>query len=60
MVTQGGLLKNEMIKINCPRCGAVIYGKPVCNYDERGNLIQLIDLSCTCGYGRIHDPRMKL
>jgi hypothetical protein len=45
--------------IICPQCGAKIYGKPFCDYDGNGNLVQLIDFSCTCGYGRIKNPRLK-
>lgn len=49
-----------MEKIICPQCGAEIYGKYFCKYDGDGNLVQLIDFSCTCGFGRIKDPRLSL
>ena len=48
-----------MKTIVCPKCGTKVYGKPFCDYDDKGNLIQLIDFSCsTCGLGWIHNPKI--
>lgn len=49
---------NIMNTIICPHCGAQILGKPKCERDEHGNLYQIIDYTCSCGYGRIDNPNM--
>lgn len=46
-------------KINCPQCGREIIGRSFCDYDGNGNLVQLIDFTCTCGFARIKDPKLR-
>ena len=45
-------------KTKCPQCGAQILGKPRCERDEHGNLYQIIDYTCPCGYAWICNPDM--
>lgn len=44
--------------IKCPRCGTQILGIPRCERDEHGNLYQIIDYTCSCGYGWIYNPNL--
>lgn len=49
-----------MEKKLCPKCGTEIIGKPFYSHDDQGNVIQLIDFSCACGYGRIKNPEANI
>lgn len=45
-------------KITCPQCGTQILGKTRCERDEHGNLYQIIDYTCSCGFGWICNPNI--
>lgn len=49
-----------MERKKCQKCGNEIIGKPFCDYDDKGNVIQLINFSCACGYGEIKNPEARI
>ena len=49
-----------MEKIICEKCGNEIIGRPIGDYDDKGDAIQLIDFTCPCGFWKIKNPKANI